>query len=134
MRCHTASVALPASPEHFINGPVIHAARHPVDVACFYELLATRHDGPLLGAAPEAMLSCQRDVAAMVLHDVSLWAAWVVAGLDGSAVPGATHVKLRGDEVRVRDIFINDCKSLKAVDLSGLPSLTQVGERFPCNN
>ena len=101
---------------------------------CFFELLATRHDGPLLGAAPEAMLSCQRDVAAMVLHDVSLWAAWVVAGLDGSAVPGATHVKLRGDEVRVRDNFMNDCKSLTAVDLSGLPSLTQVGERFPCNN
>ena len=51
-----------------------------------FELLAMRHDGPLRGAAPEAMLSCQRDVAAMVLHDAAAL-PWLVIGVnDGDVV------------------------------------------------
>ena len=65
---------------------------------CLFELLARHHDAPLLGAAPEAMLSCQRDVAAMVFHDAANPSVkWVERDVWGDAplhASAATHVRV----------------------------------------
>ena len=102
---------------------------------CFFELLATRHEGPLRGVAPEKMLSCEPSVAAVVLFLHSRKSPWTVLNLNDAAeeragLRGATHVKLTGNlTVASRDVLA-DCESLTAVDLTGLTSLTKVGEHF----
>ena len=81
------------------------------------------------------MLSCQRDVAAMILHDAAApMVPWVVIHVnDGDEEviekAKATHIMLFGDVSVVGDEVKADGESLIAVDLSGLTSLTQVGNR-----
>jgi len=80
------------------------------------------------------MLSCQRDVAAMVLHDAAApKLPWVVIDVnDGDAVTvnDDAYVKLRGTLTRVGNRVLAKCESPTAVDLSGVTSLRQVGNFF----